>query len=118
MKRIAVALWLGIVLTGCAATPNRPPEVTAAGGIVYPEQARQQKVEGWVRVAYDVTVDGSVANARVVESDPKGVFDEAALTAVRTWKFHPAVKNGKIVETKDMISRVNFKLGESESYAR
>ena len=77
-----------------------------------------KKVEGVVRVAYDVTVDGTVENARVVESNPPGVFDAAALDAVRKWRFHPAVRNGKAVATQNMVSPVKFKLGESEAYAR
>ena len=111
---IAVVLLLG----ACMSNPSRPPEVTSAGGMTYPESAHLKKVEGYVRVQYDVTVDGAVVNPRVVESVPQGIFDEAALNAVRTWKFHPAVVDGKAVESKGLVSRLDFKLGESEDYAR
>jgi len=33
--------------------------------------------------------DGDVTNARVVEATPPRVFDRAALTAVKRWKFEP-----------------------------
>ena len=86
--------------------------------LVYPVEAKDKKVEGYVRVAYDVSVDGSVTNVRVVDSNPPGVFDEAAVAAVRGWRFHPAIgSDGKPV-VKELVSRVNFKLGESEGYAR
>jgi TonB family protein len=118
MKRIVFFLGVAVFVVGCLSATNRPPEVLSAGGLVYPEQAYKQKIEGVVRVAYDVTVDGTVENARVVESNPPGVFDAAALDAVRKWRFHPAVRNGKPVATQDMVSPVKFKLGESEAYAR
>lgn len=118
MKRIVFLLSVVAVVAGCLSSTNRPPEVLSAGGLVYPAEAKQNRIEGVVRVAYDVTVDGTVENARVVESNPPGVFDAAALDAVRKWRFHPAVRDGKVVATRNMVSPVKFKLGESEAYAR
>lgn len=121
MNRCVVVLCLALgagVLAGCISSSNRPPEVLAAGGIVYPSSAREQRVEGYVRVVYDVTVEGTVTNARVLESNPPGVFDAAALDAVRTWRFNAAVRNGELAPAQDLVSRLDFKLGESEGYAR
>jgi len=42
-----------------------------------------------------VSVDGRVVETRVVQSKPP--FDEAAVAAVRQWKFRPAMSNGKPV---------------------
>jgi len=118
MNRIVVFVSLLLAVAGCMSTSSRPPEMLAAGGVVYPTQAREQKIEGYVKVIYDVTIDGTVANARVVEADPPGVFDAAALSAVNTWRFNPAVANDKIVPAQGVVSRVKFKLGESEDYVR
>ncbi len=118
MNRMVFLLAALLAVAGCAATPYRPPEVLAAGGIEYPPAARAQKIEGYVMVAYDVDIDGTVSNVRVVEAVPPGVFDEAALAAVRTWRFHAASDHGELVPAKDRISRVKFRLGESEDYAR
>ena len=118
MTRFVSLVATVLLLGACVSSPSRLPEVTSAGGLVYPDSAHLKKVEGYVRVEYDVTVDGTVANAHVVEAVPPGVFDEAALTAVRSWKFHPAVRDGKAVESKGMVSRLDFKLGDSEDYAR
>jgi TonB family protein len=118
MNRTTLLLAVLLAVAGCASAPYRPPEVLAAGGIEYPPAAREQKIEGYVMVAYDVNVDGTVSNARVVEAVPPGVFDEAAVAAVRTWRFHAASDHGKLVPAKDRISRVKFRLGESEDYAR
>jgi len=118
MNRIVLAVSLLLAVAGCMSTSSRPPEMLSAGGVIYPAEARQQKIEGFVKVIYDVTVDGTVVNARVVEADPPGVFDAAALAAVRTWRFNPAVTNDKVVPAQGVVSRVKFKLGESEDYVR
>jgi protein TonB len=111
------AVLLLLLVTACATQPSRPPEVLAAGGVVYPPTALAQHIEGYAVVGYDVTVDGTVTNAEVIESMPQGVFDEAALKAVRGWRFKPAVRNGEPVQFH-WTSPVRFKLGESEDYVR
>ena len=118
MNRVIVLLSVVLAVAGCMSASYQPPEVLAAGGIVYPTDAQDQKIEGYVKVAYDVNVDGSVSNAHVVEAVPPGVFDAAALAAVRSWRFRPALDGKKVVASPDRISRVKFRLGESEDYAR
>lgn len=66
----------------------------------YPEAARQQRISGSVVLVVDVAEDGSVASAEVERSEPAGVFDEAALSAVANWKFEPAIKDGKAVAAR------------------
>jgi TonB family protein len=120
MKRIArllLPLLAAALVTGCMTQQTRPPQPLKLGGQVYPEQAAAQRVEGYVVVSYDVTVDGTTENARVVESFPALVFDEAALTAVRGWRFQPAIDHGRTIPFR-LESTVRFKLGESQEYAR
>jgi protein TonB len=61
---------------------------------VYPAGARAQKIQGRVVVAYSVSPSGSVSNARVVSASPPGVFNAAALAAVRQWRFKPSAQGG------------------------
>lgn len=63
----------------------------------YPAQAYAQGVGGQVVLLVDVRADGSVAEAAVERSEPRGVFDEAALSAARQWHFKPAMVDGKAV---------------------
>ncbi len=74
-----------------AATGNRPP--------VYPAIARQRGWEGSVVVRAKVRADGSVADVSIAESSGRAVLDEAALSAVRQWRFVPASKDGRAVES-------------------
>jgi protein TonB len=42
-----------------------------------------------VQVEFTVGTDGSVTSARVVNAEPRRVFDRAALDAVQRWRFQP-----------------------------
>jgi len=117
MMRI-VTIGLLLIVAGCMTQESRPPQIMAAGGIVFPPAAAAQHVEGYVVISYDVTVEGTVENAKVVESVPPGVFDEAALKAVSGWRFQPAVEHGTSVVARGLRSKIGFKLGESDEYAR
>ena len=114
-----VALSAAIILTaaGCAGA-GRPLQLLSGADLVYPDQARAAGVEGVVRVRYDVTVEGLVVNARVDTADPVGVFDDAALALVRSWRFRPAVEDGESVAAPALISEVRFQLGDTNRYDR
>jgi periplasmic protein TonB len=50
-------------------------------------------------VVFTVRADGKVADAAVVEADDV-LFGEAAVSAVRKWRFHPAVVKGAPVDCR------------------
>lgn len=83
---------------------RQPPE--------YPYKAARRGIEGWVRVAFDVTATGTVENVEVIESDPPGVFDIAATRAVARWRFKPRMVNGEAVAGK-ASQVVEFELNQS-----
>ena len=72
-----------------------------------PESARRKGITGWVEVVFTVNEKGNVDDAEVRNSSPEEVFDDAALKAVRAWRFEPATKDGKPVATRTMI-RLKF----------
>lgn len=112
------ALLLGgcALLAGCA-SPSRPPQFLSGPDLVYPPAARAAGIEGHVVVRYDVTAGGAVANAEVVESEPAGTFDAAALASLSRWRFRPRIENGRAVSAPDRVSTLRFRLGESDEYA-
>ena len=63
----------------------------------YPRRAIRLGVEGSVRLEFDVDTDGSVLDPYVVESSPAGVFDRAAIKAVRKFLYEPPTYNGTSV---------------------
>ena len=118
LERGFVFVLLGalvIASVGCA-SQNRPLQLVSGAGPVYPAAARAEGVQGQVTIAYDVTIEGRVVNARVIQSEPAGVFDAAALQAVRSWRFNPKIVDGVPQMTKDQQSTVTFALGETAQY--
>lgn len=63
----------------------------------YPMDAAEAKVAGFVRIEFVVQADGRVRDAIVIEAEPKGSFEAAALAAVLTWRFKPRVIRGRAV---------------------
>ncbi|MGH7729734.1 MAG: energy transducer TonB [Candidatus Eiseniibacteriota bacterium] len=61
----------------------------------YPEEARERNVTGVVQVRALVRTDGAIERARVSRSVP--LLDQAALDAVRQWRFKPAICGGRPV---------------------
>lgn len=77
----------------------------------YPMRAKRRKIEGWVRIGFIITTDGSVRDAKVLEAQPSSVFNSSALRAIKKWKFKPKIVAGKAVEQRvDQV--LNFKLSK------
>jgi len=66
----------------------------------YPLEARRQKQEGRVLLEVFVTRDGKVENLRLKQSSGFPLLDDAALRAVRSWRFKPAKIAGMTIATK------------------
>jgi protein TonB len=64
----------------------------------FPAKALSQRVSGTVTVEYIVDTKGEPRDVRVVEADPPGVFDHAAITAIKKWRYEPVIANGAPVE--------------------
>jgi TonB family protein len=73
----------------------------------YPDSARRKGIEGWVELAFTVGLNGSVSDVEVRNASPAEVFDDAAVRAVKQWRFEPVVRNGQIVEQRAMV-RLRF----------
>ena len=84
----------GLTPTQLAASLKRtkytPPE--------FPPKALAQKISGSVTVEYVVDTSGNPRDVRVVEATPPGVFDKAAITAIKHWHYDPVIANGAPVE--------------------
>jgi TonB family protein len=69
-----------------AAAPKLPPlKMTRPPKPKYPSSAKG--VEGWVRVEFFVTPQGRAERVRVLSSEPAGLFDAAAITAMEGARF-------------------------------
>lgn len=80
--------------------------------VTYPADARRANLSGWVQVEFVVNPDGSVRSARAVESQPRGVFEAAAVLAAQRCKFKPKMVDGKPVEQRGR-RKWNFDLNKT-----
>lgn len=71
----------------------------------YPLLAKQMKVQGSVVLQALIGQEGSIQDLRVL-SGP-AILSNAAMDAVRQWRFHPYYQSGQAVETEARIT-VNF----------
>ncbi|WP_017443804.1 energy transducer TonB [Gayadomonas joobiniege] len=62
---------------------------------VYPRKAKQAKIEGFVKMEVSIRPDGTVSNAKVIESKPGRLFNKAAMAAMMRWKFRPKMVDGQ-----------------------
>jgi periplasmic protein TonB len=74
---------------------------------VYPAIAQAARVQGIVIIQATIGVDGAVVDATVLRSVP--LLDQAALAAVRQWRYSPTRLNGEPVAVV-MTVTVNFEL--------
>lgn len=75
------------------------------GNAAYPPDALAAGIDGVVIAEITVNESGLVSDARVLRSIPS--LDDAALKAVREWRYDPTVVDGKAVPVK-MTVTVNF----------
>ena len=76
----------------------------------YPQRALARGVEGWVLVSFTIAASGAVADPMVVDADPPGVFDAAALRAVMRYRYRPQIVAGVPTPTPGMLLRIHFEL--------
>ncbi|MFZ0820928.1 MAG: TonB family protein [Candidatus Acidiferrales bacterium] len=74
----------------------------------YTKDARKNKIHGEVKLEVTIGTDGVARDIKVTQPLYPSL-DESAVTAIREWKFAPAMKDGKPVEKRIPIS-VSFNL--------
>lgn len=72
-------------------TLRKPPQ--------YPRAAARDGTQGFVLFELAINPDGTVADAKVIESKPYGVFEDVARQAVLQWKYRPKIVGGKAVRS-------------------
>jgi len=116
---VAVRALGGIASSAPAAGPAPPAGAVRVGGNirapvrsravdpVYPSVAQAAGIQGVVILELHIDTDGAVSNARILRSIPP--LDQAALDAVRQWRYEPTLLNGVPVPVI-LTATVNFTL--------
>jgi len=115
---------IGGISTAASPPPHAPGQVptriTKGGDVaaatatnkvapVYPELARQARVQGTVRLDTVIDTDGSVIEVTYV-SGP-AMLVQSAMDSVKQWRFRPTILNGVPVQVECVLD-INFRLGQ------
>jgi protein TonB len=92
-----------IAVGGAVVAPQKKSHVQP----VYPAMAKQSRVQGTVSLSIVIGATGAVERATVVRSIP--ALNDAAITAVKQWKYTAPTVNGAAVPVS-MVVHVNFAL--------
>ena len=76
----------------------------------YPRKALRLAKEGYVIVEFDVSADGDVIDPFVLEGEPAGLFDRAAMKSIRKWIYQPPIYEGVPVQVNDVQVKLTFRV--------
>ena len=100
-----------IASTECTELPSKAQPVSRPTEIEYTQQARADGIEGRLVLRIVIGADGAVTNVIVVSSvDP--ALDAAAIAAVKSWVFKPAMRCGKPMAGSTFVLAQRFELGD------
>jgi protein TonB len=79
----------------------------------YPIRAKERGIEGWVQVEFTISPRGTVIDPRIVAYEPSSIFNQAALRAIRRWKYNPKIVDGKPVTRPGQLIILDFVLSNT-----
>jgi TonB family protein len=82
---------------------DQAPVAISQQAVTYPRTLRTQRLEGSVNVGFTITSKGAVLDPHAVSSTNEA-FEQAAIDAVKKWKYKPGLKDGKPVSTKVQVT--------------
>jgi len=76
---------------------------------IYPRKAALKGIEGWVKLEFTITKEGTVSDVKVLDAKPRRIFNRAAIKSILRWKFKPRVVSGKAVARR-ATQTIEFRL--------
>lgn len=81
----------------------------------YPRRAVQRGLEGYVIVEFTVDKTGAVINPIVIEAKPANVFNRAAISAAKKFKYKPKIVDGEPIVVEGVKNIIRFQLDKSSN---
>ncbi|HET7650805.1 MAG TPA: M56 family metallopeptidase [Gammaproteobacteria bacterium] len=100
--------------------PTRAPAPQRSGGEIlerqtphYPQFALERGISGSATVSFTLTADGEITNIKVAHVQGSHLFGQAAVNALKNWKFTPVMINGKPVD-QTLTQEFDFRLNSPD----
>lgn len=73
-----------------------------------PEHACKRGIEGWIEIVYVVTGEGRVADIKIIDAQPRGVFEASVIESVSEWLYERNYVGGKPV-ARQVKQKIEYK---------
>jgi protein TonB len=113
MKILVLILLSTLLITSCSKEVklnNAQTKPLDRASPKYPIQASRDRIEGFVKLSFDINENGETANIKVIDASPEKTFDKQATLAVSKWKYEPLITDGNPVVQKMISVQLDFKL--------
>ncbi|MFC3120308.1 TonB family protein [Agaribacter flavus] len=76
----------------------KPAQIVKRKNPRYPKSAAITGTEGWVKINFVIDTDGNVQDPVISDSSGNKAITRAAMSAVKRWKYSPAIKDNRAVQ--------------------
>jgi TonB family protein len=67
-----------------------------------PDWACKKKIKGWVEAVFIVTPNGHVTNVRIIDAQPRGVYEAAAIDSISNWIYAASPQTREVKQRVEM----------------
>ncbi|HDS6906940.1 TPA: TonB family protein [Klebsiella oxytoca] len=93
-------IFLSSMLLGCTSPDrNSHPKLLYSPTPTYPYYAVVNKIEGNVRVRYNVGEDGKISRIWILRSEPQHLFDSAVIASMSKWRYETNTPSHGLIKT-------------------
>lgn len=85
-------------------TVSSGPKALSVSKPGYPQRARALRIEGRVRVKFDVNSEGRVENIQILSAEPRNMFERAVRESMKQWRYQSG-RPGQV--TMNVVFKMN-----------
>lgn len=75
----------------------------------YPMSAARARKDGYAKMKFTITPEGSITNIEVLETQGSSAFGTKGVEALAKWRYAPKFENGKAVPTESVV-QLDYKI--------